>query len=107
LIGPPRKKDSKKIITYNNITGMGRVDHHPFKFKNHQPEFRLFSDLYDNMNTAVPFERVKVLIGGESHSWSQRITTLVTKIKRRTKLTKDDIVQNNGSLTLIGEKKTN
>lgn len=105
LVSPPEQDGKKsKIISYNKITGLGHIDHLRFKFKDHQPEFRLFGALFENINNVLSKQKVQELIGGSPFDWTQHITAVVTKIKRRTKLTKDDLIQNNGNLTLVGTK---
>lgn len=93
-------------IVYNDKTGIGITENKRFKFKNHQPEFRIFAEMYKNINN--PIIRGEVLkisackeLGEDTKTYF--INELTKKMRKRTGLTKDNIVNNNGDLTLVAE----
>lgn len=134
LIEKIKKKENKHIVNstpniqYNKETGIGYVNNKKgrFKFKNDQPDFFVFSELYKNINKSVIKKRVLELSkydGGikidnsitklnknqkrkSSNTTSETyfINNLAKKMRKRTKLNVDHIVNNNGDLTLVGYK---
>lgn len=92
-------------IFYNPVTGIGFADGKEFTFKDHQPEFRVFAQLYERMNTSVLKEEVLRLIGkSDGPAATDTITRLVGKMRKRTGLDRTVLVQNNGNITLSGRK---
>lgn len=134
------KIDEKKIshfaqspipeIYYNCQSGIGFVDGKRFKFKDDQPEFKVFSELYKNINKPLFREKVLrlsnfykedegsdisniILIGKQKRKKSQYtsatyfINALAKKIRERTGLNINQLVNNNGNLTLVGKRLKN
>lgn len=94
-------------IYYHNETGVGYNNGKRFVFKNHQPEFRVFGEMYKHINH--PISRQKVLeIGGCQETLKETetyfINDLAKKMRTRTGLDINQIVNNNGCLTLVGKK---
>jgi hypothetical protein len=93
--------DSKRIIAYNAVTGFGTLRKKKFKFKDNQPEFALFKMLYKNPNEPVKRDVVlKILHKQDSKSATDAINALAKKIRTRTGLTTEELVLNNGNITL-------
>lgn len=113
---------SVQDIYYNRASGTGYVGKKQFKFKNHQPEYRVFAELYTNINKEISREKVLALMGfkesedlGEQNSADGKkliikvsatyeINELAKKIRKRAGLSRNELVMNNGALTLIGNK---
>lgn len=112
-------------INYNQNTGIGYADNKRFKFKNHQPEFFVFAEMYQNINKPVLKNRVLELSGHKedaneggfekladsprrkssiSVSSTYLVNELAKKMRTRTGLNTDQIVNNNCDLTLVGER---
>lgn len=101
-------------IEYNSITGIGVVNTKKFKFKDHQPEYRVFKLLYENINKKVL--RYDILLAthfyedGEDQDPARKINEtndineVAKKIREKTGLNTEQLVNNNGNLTLIGSK---
>lgn len=127
-----KKDDIKQIsvlteIYYNKQTGIGYAHTKRFKFKNDQEEFSVFAKMYDRINK--PISRIQVLklsgyqeekSGGLDRlannskrkpsihtSATYFINDLAKKMRERTGLNTDQIVNNNGELTLVGRKLKN
>jgi len=102
--------DYSPQINYNCKTGTGHTKLKKFKFKNHQPEFRVFAEMYKNINNPIVREKVLQIsvckeLGEDRKTYF--INELAKKMRKRTGLTKDDIVNNNGDLTLVAESVEN
>lgn len=106
----PEKNDPKinsiPEVYYNNKTGVGFAGNKRFKFKNHQPEFKIFAEMHKSINN--PILKIKVLELGNQDTVGEDVKTyfineLAKKMRKRTGLTKDNIVNNNGDLTLVAE----
>lgn len=110
-------------IHYNFKTGIGFVDGKRFKFKDDQPEYILFDRLYKQIgkrllkkevlkilkvDTEKPFLKEPEWIGRKrkdteiTHTYI--INELVKKMRKRTGLNPNELVNNNGNLTLVGKK---
>jgi len=99
-------------ISYNEKTGIGRVGSTKFKFKDHKPEYRIFAKLYENINKKL--DRYDVLelahfyeYGEEpdparKNAETETINTITKEIRKRTGLNTEQLVMNNGNLTLVG-----
>lgn len=107
-------------IHYNKQTGVGFVDGAQFKFKDHQPEYRVFAEMYKQVNNTVPRNEVLALMGllesenrlGQNENSNEsvsktaetyKINELAKKMRKRTRLNKNTLVMNNGNLTLVGK----
>jgi len=112
-------------IYYDAHTGIGFVNGERFKFKDDQSDFFVFPELYERIGKTL--ERKKVLelsnyskTGNENLSDLNNknpkrkppsyisetyfINELVKKIRKMTGLNTNQLVNNNGNLTLVGEK---
>ena len=96
---------------YYHKSGIGFADGKRFKFKNKKPEFFVFEELYKKI--CKPLKRKQVLElskFNDTHAVPVAteetlfINDLAKKIRKRTTLTPSSLVNNNGSLTLIGNK---
>src|ERR1035437_2234089 len=108
-----KNKDSISIF-FDKETGNGQTNGQDFKLKKTTAEYRIFSELFDHINTSV--SRLKVLtlahvyeeeesLEVERHSSDTQIITKLSKSLRiKAKLTIKTLVQNDGTLTLVGEK---
>lgn len=102
-----KKFNSKSGIYYNSITGKGWFKDKDFTFKDHQPEFRLFKELYGHIGETIKRFDVLIIMGkteGTKNSQTNEINELVKKIRARTQLNTKELVQNNGNITLVGQK---
>jgi len=106
----PRKTDIQ-IVSYNPITGAGYAKGEYFRFKNDQPEFFVFAEMYKNIGKSVPKSKILELcdksakFGNPSNEIiSYTINDLVKKMRKRTGLNKEELSDNNGALTLVGKK---
>jgi len=94
-------KNEGRKIRYNPITGVGLLRGKDFKFKDQQPEYFLFKDLYENYNRPVKKEVIlKILKHSDSTAGTLAINDLVKKIRARTGLKPNELVLNNGNITL-------
>jgi len=104
-------------IHYNKNTGIGYANGKRFIFKNHQPEFVVFSHLYLNINHPITKKEIlkfcqydenrPITSEGQSYHYAKGayfINNLAKKIRKRTGLTPDQVALNNGDLTLVGKK---
>lgn len=108
------KHESKKQlskISYNKESGIGYVDGKRFKFKDHKPEYKVFLELYENINKRVLRKKVLELIGvsKDDDNISRKLNTetineLTKEIRKRTSLDTNTLALNNGNLTLTGKK---
>lgn len=101
-------KPKNKGIFYNSTTGIGWANGKKFKFKDHQPEFALFKVLISQIDKPVKKDEVVAIIRsmgkGKEADPTLLITKLVTKIRKKTKLSTCELVQNNGNITLSTTK---
>lgn len=102
-------------VSYNSESGIGFVDGKRFKFKDDQPEYRIFTRLTQQINQKL--SRVEVLhfmgftesretiglklVSNEKATYA--INELAKKIRKATGLNVNTLVVNNGSLTLAGK----
>ena len=95
-------------IYYTTEAGIGFVNGIRFRFKDHQPEFRLFAELYSKINKSVNRELVLSLLNPttklEKSNETYEINEVVKKIRKRTGLNVSQLINNNGNLTLLGTK---
>ena len=123
---PHNKPKTAPNIYYNKQTGVGIVDEKKFKFKNRQPEFNVFGELYEKMGQPVRRKEVLALAdyddedkpdiagdlfkdtrmkkSGSSTTATYFINELAKKIRSRTGLTPEYLVVSDGDLTLSGNK---
>lgn len=100
-------KQGKAIadIFYNPKPGIGWAKGWQFKFKDHTGEYRIFEELYAHLNDTVERKRVLELSDyKQGVSPSDYVNDLVKEIRKKTKLTTTQLVNNNGNLTLVGNK---
>lgn len=128
IIGALRKPKEARAekavnISYNTKTGVGYANKR-FKFKNDQKEFSVFAEMYNKVNEPISRQRILELSGYKEtgveglellsnnpkrkpaiHTTATYlINELAKKMRKRTGLNKDQIVNNNGELTLVGTK---
>lgn len=119
---PDSEDEVSDGIYYNPDTGIGYAYGKRFKFKNDQPDFIIFSKMYENINKPVPRTEVLEVIGYEETAVRDRLTAgskqktssqvmatykineVAKKMRSMTGLNTDQIVNNNGDLTLVGER---
>lgn len=116
---PDEIKISNQIfeVYYNDKTGVGYVNGEKFKFKNNQPEFVVFREMYEDVNNPIPRKKVLELAGCKEEAAPDYgilkrnnaiptyfINRLAKKMRKRTGLNTDGIVNNNGELTLVATK---
>lgn len=104
-------EDKPVTIKYNATTGTGSVQSKIFKLKDGQADFKVFGELYKNINKSVRRIDVLVLIGsykkGEELDLERKITDtyeineLVKGIRKKTDLNPRQLVNNKGNLTLL------
>jgi hypothetical protein len=93
--------DTDRIIKYNAASGAGVLRDKKFKFKNHQPEFKLFEQLHGHKNRPVKRSEILEILGiKDSKNATLAINALINKIRSRTKLTPQELVLNNGDVIL-------
>jgi hypothetical protein len=96
-------------IYYNPATGIGYAHGKRFKFKNNQSDFFIFAEMYKNINQPIPRSAVLKMIdyeetGAKDTMATYKINEVTKKMRGMTGLDTDEIVNNNGALTLVGEK---
>ena len=108
----PESGKKMASIEYNPITGDGIVNTTSFKFKDHQPEYRLFKLLCEKVNNKI--QRYDVLVAihfyedgadiepARKSLETEEINKVVKKIRGKTGLTTKQLVNNNGNVTLLG-----
>ncbi len=113
----PIEENKLPIIIYNEITGIGTVNGNNFRFARGRKGgmmFRLFARLYKRMNQSINrFDVLEAISfyesGQESDSnnstlETKAITNVVSKIRDKTGLNQQELVVNNGDVTLVGRK---
>lgn len=98
-----------KGVYYNPNTGVGYAYSKRFKFKNDQSDFLIFAEMYKNINCPVSRNEILKMIGYEEIGAKDTMATykineVVKKMRNMTGLNTDQIANNNGDLTLVGEK---
>lgn len=97
---------------YDPETGKGQIRDRAFRLKSGSSEHSLFTAAWEPQNKRVERSRVLILIGlyreGEKEesevakrSATQAINRIVGKIRDKTSLTRNEFVQNGGSVTLL------
>ncbi|MBU6426642.1 hypothetical protein KGQ27_00135 [Patescibacteria group bacterium] len=103
------------LITYNEVTGKGEViGKKKFKFKDGSPEYKIFNMLYAKLaKKTAKLERQDVLIAGGFYKDYEEpdptrktnetafINEVAKSIREKTGLDTEELVNNNGSLTLL------
>lgn len=91
----------ERKIQYNIVTGVGILRKKTFKFKDNQPEFFLFKQLYRKYNEPMKRDEVlTILKHADNKTATFAINELAKKIRTRTGLTPKELVLNNGNITL-------
>ena len=90
-------------VYYEKEAGIGYARKR-FKFKRGSDTYKVFPELYERVGIPVPQERVKELLDFAGTGYYERANGTAKAIRRATDLTADELVLNNGSLTLIGKK---
>lgn len=103
-------------IIYNEKTGIGHIGNKKFKFKDHKPEYRIFAKLYENMNKKLNrydvlelahfYEEGEDINPARRNAETETINTVAKEIRKRTGLNTEQLVMNNGNLTLVGTRNT-
>ena len=111
---PKKKVLTNNDISYNEKTGIGRVGEKKFKFKDHQPEYRIFAKLYENINKKLNrydvLELAHFYEEGEDpdparkNAETETINEIAKSLRKKTGLNTEQLVMNNGNLTLVGNK---
>ncbi len=111
-------------VFYYPKTGIGFVDNRRFKFKNDQPEFAVFAEMYERIGNPITRKRILELsryqekkpsisndllknmgVKNLAHTLTTYfINELTKKIRKRTGLSVDHLVNNNGEMTLMAGK---
>lgn len=115
-----KERPTKKVlgptnaISYNEKTGIGHVGSKKFKFKDHKPEYRIFAKLYENINKKLNrydvLELAHFYEDGEDadptrkNAETETINAIAKEIRKRTGLNTEQLVMNNGNLTLVGRR---
>ena len=113
-------------ISYDSVSGIGYVNDKRFKFKDDQPEYKIFEKLYKRIGKKLLRKKVLKIMGIQNEEpflkepkWirqkkkdtevtdTYRINEIVKKIRKRTELTPDELVNNNGNLILRAQKVKN
>ena len=114
-------------IYYDKNTGIGYINDRRFKFKNNQPEFFIFAEMYKHINKPLSRNKVLELAKYKNNKSAALeyltkntkrkinsntgityfINNLAKKMRKRTNLNTDHIANNNGDLTLSGKKTKN
>ncbi len=119
-------KSTTAQIYYNKHSGVGYANQQRFKFKNDQPEFPVFGELYGNINKLLGRKSVLGLskykdsgtnkdldvklrknVGKKKIDYTSAtyfINKLAKKIRKRTGLNTDQLAVNNGDMVLVGKK---
>lgn len=88
-------------IHYNPLTGVGWANGKKFKFKDNQPDFKVFGRLYEQMGQPFLQKDIFALTGRTAGGTSNYfVNELAKKIRERTGLSTHELVLNNGNLTL-------
>jgi hypothetical protein len=103
-------------ISYNEKTGIGHVGNKKFKFKDHKPEYRIFAKLFENMNKKLNrydvlelahfYEEGEEPNPARKNAETETINAIAKEIRKRTGLNTEQLVMNNGNLTLVGKRNT-
>lgn len=101
-------------ISYNEKTGIGHVGSKKFKFKDHKPEYRIFAKLFENMNKKLNrydvlelahfYEEGEEPNPARKNAETETINAIAKEIRKRTGLNTEQLVMNNGNLTLVGTR---
>ena len=104
LIKEPEQKISAFVsgIFYNPITGIGWANGKKFKFKDQKPNFILFGKLYARIGNRVTKEEIWDIIRHEGNMIA--INDVAGELREKTGLNVDELVLNNGNLTLALKK---
>ncbi len=107
--------DGLPLIEYNTESGRGRANNKKFKFKDGNPEYHIFKQLYLRMGKKL--ERQDVLIAGGFYQDHEApdparvtdetgfINDIAKTIREKTGFNTEQMVNNGGNLTLVAEKK--
>jgi hypothetical protein len=95
-------KPKPKDISYNKVTGIGYAHGKRFQFKSHQPEYKVFPVLYDNINKALEPDQIIKLMEYDGEQPNDEISKLIKSLRKKTGLNNDAIAVNNRALTLVG-----
>jgi len=108
------KADETAMLDYNPETGIGYNGSKKFKLKDGSPEYRVFSRLYANLNKRVHrfdvLELVKFYEDGQDSDPTRKtaetaaINDVAKSLRDKAGLTTEQLVMNNGNLTLLGSK---
>jgi len=101
------KQNNEKMpeIFYDKETGLGYINSKKFKLKDNQPDYKIFAKLYCQIGKKLLRSDILKIIGREE-SEAERINNtfaineLAKKIRSRTNLNTEQLVNNNGNLTL-------
>jgi hypothetical protein len=96
-------------IFYDKETGLGYINSKKFKLKDNQPDYGVFAKLYHRIGKKLLRNEVLKIIGLEESEAKRSTNTfaindLAKKIRQRTGLNTEQLVNNNGNLTLRATK---
>lgn len=97
--------DGPARVYYEEGSGKGYA-RKGFKFKRSSDSYKVFPAMYESIGTPIANEHIKELIGFplKGTGYAERVNGIAKAIRRSTGLTADEVVLNDGSLTLIGKK---
>ncbi len=99
-------EDSGPIgIYYEKESGTGYA-RKSFKFKHGSDSYKVFPEMYTSIGTPITNKRIKEIVGFplKATGYAERANSIAKAMRRSTGLTADEVVLNNGSLTLMGKK---
>ena len=104
--------DNKRRIAYDAQTGKGSVDAAPFQLTYDTAEYKLFTEAWSHRGEMIKRPQVAQLIGhhkeGEQDTTpaskiltTRAINKVVTKLRAKTGLTRDEFILSGGSVTIV------
>jgi hypothetical protein len=91
-------------IYYDKNTGVGYANDKRFHLKINQSDFKIFPELYRNINQPIEKETIAKLLGHTGTGLGSKINELAKSLRTKTNTTKDVIVLNKGTLTLVAKR---
>lgn len=101
-VDPTKEQSSLVNVHYNLNTGVGFVDGNTFRFQRSTDPFNIFSQLYKNINKPIVLHDLLSMVQNKT---KYHINNMAKQIRKNTGLDTTQLVQNRGSLTLVGTKK--
>lgn len=121
---PIDKSATLPEVYYHRQSGLGAVNGKRFQFKNSRREFKIFAEMYERIGEPVPRRRVLELLGlqeaadatvdklmkglGRKNTEHTLNTIIISEVansmREKTSLSTNQLVINNGDLTLLARK---